>query len=60
MIILLGVCLTNELTSFSFVALDAEPSPSHLQTKAYVRQLQVIDNQNLLFEMSCKLEPKDM
>uniref|UniRef100_A0A4W4E6V2 Ras-GEF domain-containing protein n=1 Tax=Electrophorus electricus TaxID=8005 RepID=A0A4W4E6V2_ELEEL len=35
----------------------SEPSPSHLQTKAYVRQLQVIDNQNLLFEMSCKLEP---
>uniref|UniRef100_A0A8C8LQG9 Ras-GEF domain-containing protein n=1 Tax=Oncorhynchus tshawytscha TaxID=74940 RepID=A0A8C8LQG9_ONCTS len=44
----------------SQLALDAEPSPSHLQTKAYVRQLQVIDNQNLLFEMSCKLEPKDM
>ncbi|KAL4659869.1 rap guanine nucleotide exchange factor-like 1 isoform X2 [Arapaima gigas] len=41
------------------LALDAEPSPSHLQTKAYVRQLQVIDNQNLLFEMSCKLEPKE-
>ncbi|KAL2076547.1 hypothetical protein ACEWY4_027857 [Coilia grayii] len=41
-------------------SLEAEPSPSHLQTKAYVRQLQVIDNQNLLFEMSCKLEPKDM
>lgn len=40
--------------------MEAEPSPSHLQTKAYVRQLQVIDNQNLLFEMSCKLEPKDM
>ncbi|XP_046894378.1 rap guanine nucleotide exchange factor-like 1 isoform X2 [Hypomesus transpacificus] len=39
---------------------DAEPSPSHLQTKAYIRQLQVIDNQNLLFDMSCKLEPKDM
>uniref|UniRef100_A0A3Q3X1J0 Ras-GEF domain-containing protein n=1 Tax=Mola mola TaxID=94237 RepID=A0A3Q3X1J0_MOLML len=34
-------------------------SPSHLQTKAYVRQLQVIDNQNLLFDMSCKMEPKD-
>ncbi|XP_056144522.1 rap guanine nucleotide exchange factor-like 1 [Lampris incognitus] len=42
------------------LVLDAEPSPSHLQTKAYVRQLQVIDNQNLLFDMSCKLEPKDM
>ncbi|TSK77137.1 Rap guanine nucleotide exchange factor-like 1 [Bagarius yarrelli] len=42
------------------LVMDAEPSPSHLQTKAYVRQLQVIDNQNLLFEMSCKLEPKDM
>ncbi|KAG2461027.1 RPGFL factor, partial [Polypterus senegalus] len=39
--------------------LDSESSPSHLQTKAYVRQLQVIDNQNLLFTMSCKLEPKD-
>lgn len=44
----------------SLAVMDAEPSPSHLQTKAYVRQLQVIDNQNLLFEMSCKLEPKDM
>ncbi|XP_075905555.1 rap guanine nucleotide exchange factor-like 1 [Nelusetta ayraudi] len=43
----------------SQLALDTETSPSHLQTKAYVRQLQVIDNQNLLFEMSCKLEPKD-
>uniref|UniRef100_A0A3B4AT00 Ras-GEF domain-containing protein n=1 Tax=Periophthalmus magnuspinnatus TaxID=409849 RepID=A0A3B4AT00_9GOBI len=40
-------------------AVDTETSPSHLQTKAYVRQLQVIDNQNLLFDMSCKLEPKD-
>lgn len=40
--------------------MEPEPSPSHLQTKAYVRQLQVIDNQNLLFEMSSKLEPKDM
>uniref|UniRef100_A0A8B9RJQ2 Rap guanine nucleotide exchange factor (GEF)-like 1 n=1 Tax=Astyanax mexicanus TaxID=7994 RepID=A0A8B9RJQ2_ASTMX len=46
--------------SLSLVVMEAEPSPSHLQTKAYVRQLQVIDNQNLLFEMSCKLEPKDM
>ncbi|XP_030649645.1 rap guanine nucleotide exchange factor-like 1 [Chanos chanos] len=44
----------------SQLSVEAEPSPSHLQTKAYVRQLQVIDNQNLLFEMSCKLEPKDM
>ncbi|KAL4657851.1 rap guanine nucleotide exchange factor-like 1 [Arapaima gigas] len=43
----------------SQLALDSEPSPSYLQTKAYVRQLQVIDNQNLLFELSCKLEPKD-
>nr|XP_020480224.1 rap guanine nucleotide exchange factor-like 1 [Monopterus albus] len=41
------------------LAMDTEMSPSHLQTKAYVRQLQVIDNQNLLFDMSCKLEPKD-
>ncbi|XP_015230921.1 PREDICTED: rap guanine nucleotide exchange factor-like 1 [Cyprinodon variegatus] len=43
----------------SQLAVDTETSPSHLQTKAYVRQLQVIDNQNLLFDMSCKLEPKD-
>ncbi|XP_041859445.1 rap guanine nucleotide exchange factor-like 1 [Melanotaenia boesemani] len=41
------------------LTMDTEASPSHLQTKAYVRQLQVIDNQNLLFDMSCKLEPKD-
>uniref|UniRef100_A0A8C2W9Y9 Rap guanine nucleotide exchange factor like 1 n=1 Tax=Cyclopterus lumpus TaxID=8103 RepID=A0A8C2W9Y9_CYCLU len=39
--------------------LDTETTPPHLQTKAYVRQLQVIDNQNLLFDMSCRLEPKD-
>ncbi|KAM6957697.1 rap guanine nucleotide exchange factor-like 1 [Aplochiton taeniatus] len=44
----------------SQLALEVEASPSHLQTKAYVRQLQVIDNQNLLFDMSCTLEPKDM
>ncbi|XP_069490679.1 rap guanine nucleotide exchange factor-like 1 [Ambystoma mexicanum] len=37
--------------------LDTESSPNHLQTKAYVRQFQVIDNQNLLFELSHKLEP---
>ncbi|NXI71875.1 RPGFL factor, partial [Anseranas semipalmata] len=37
--------------------LELEASPSQLQTKAYVRQLQVIDNQNLLFELSYKLEP---
>nr|AIM47942.1 RAPGEFL1 [Pantodon buchholzi] len=37
--------------------LDMDTSVSHLQTKAYVRQLQVIDNQNLLFIKSCKLEP---
>lgn len=43
----------------SQLPVDTETSPSHLQTKAYVRQLQVIDNQNLLFDMSCKLEPKD-
>uniref|UniRef100_A0A667X1J4 Rap guanine nucleotide exchange factor like 1 n=1 Tax=Myripristis murdjan TaxID=586833 RepID=A0A667X1J4_9TELE len=53
--------LSSTLTSLPPpVAMETEPSPSHLQTKAYVRQLQVIDNQNLLFEMSCKLEPKDM
>uniref|UniRef100_G1QM69 Rap guanine nucleotide exchange factor like 1 n=1 Tax=Nomascus leucogenys TaxID=61853 RepID=G1QM69_NOMLE len=37
-------------------SLDMEASPHHLQTKAYVRQFQVIDNQNLLFELSYKLE----
>ncbi len=61
------ICFEDEqgsLISFSLsvflTAMEAEPSPSHLQTKAYVRQLQVIDNQNLLFEMASKLEPKDM
>ncbi|XP_061567487.1 rap guanine nucleotide exchange factor-like 1 [Cololabis saira] len=43
----------------SQLAVDTETSPPHLQTKAYVRQLQVIDNQNLLFDMSCRLEPRD-
>uniref|UniRef100_A0A7N5KN30 Rap guanine nucleotide exchange factor like 1 n=1 Tax=Ailuropoda melanoleuca TaxID=9646 RepID=A0A7N5KN30_AILME len=38
------------------LSLDMEASPHHLQTKAYVRQFQVIDNQNLLFELSYKLE----
>ncbi|XP_012411460.1 rap guanine nucleotide exchange factor-like 1 isoform X2 [Trichechus manatus latirostris] len=38
------------------LCLDVEASPHHLQTKAYVRQFQVIDNQNLLFELSYKLE----
>ncbi|KAM7081831.1 LOW QUALITY PROTEIN: rap guanine nucleotide exchange factor-like 1 [Ciconia maguari] len=39
------------------LCLELEASPSQLQTKAYVRQLRVIDNQNLLFELSYKLEP---
>ncbi|XP_061218200.1 rap guanine nucleotide exchange factor-like 1 [Neopsephotus bourkii] len=39
------------------LCLDLEASPTQLQTKAYVRQLRVIDNQNLLFELSFKLEP---
>ncbi|XP_068775136.1 rap guanine nucleotide exchange factor-like 1 isoform X1 [Struthio camelus] len=39
------------------LCLEMEASPSQLQTKAYVRQLRVIDNQNLLFELSYKLEP---
>uniref|UniRef100_A0A8C2VUP4 Rap guanine nucleotide exchange factor like 1 n=1 Tax=Chinchilla lanigera TaxID=34839 RepID=A0A8C2VUP4_CHILA len=38
------------------LCLDMEASPHHLQTKAYVRQFQVIDNQNLLFDLSYKLE----
>uniref|UniRef100_A0A3Q2XAU8 Rap guanine nucleotide exchange factor like 1 n=1 Tax=Hippocampus comes TaxID=109280 RepID=A0A3Q2XAU8_HIPCM len=38
------------------LVMDTETSPSHLQTKAYVRQLHVIDNQNLLFDLSCKLD----
>ncbi|XP_053554302.1 rap guanine nucleotide exchange factor-like 1 [Bombina bombina] len=36
--------------------LETDISPTHLQNKAYVRQFQVIDNQNLLFELSYKLE----
>ncbi|NXA99830.1 RPGFL factor, partial [Cnemophilus loriae] len=39
------------------LCLELEASPTQLQTKAYVRQLRVIDNQNLLFELSYKLEP---
>ncbi|NXB27143.1 RPGFL factor, partial [Rhagologus leucostigma] len=39
------------------LGLELEASPAQLQTKAYVRQLRVIDNQNLLFELSYKLEP---
>ncbi|KAM8795253.1 rap guanine nucleotide exchange factor-like 1 isoform 2-T2 [Eudromia elegans] len=39
------------------LCLDVEASPAQLQTKAYVRQLRVIDNQNLLLELSYKLEP---
>uniref|UniRef100_A0A8C3UML8 Rap guanine nucleotide exchange factor like 1 n=1 Tax=Catharus ustulatus TaxID=91951 RepID=A0A8C3UML8_CATUS len=39
------------------LCLELEASPAQLQTKAYVRQLRVIDNQNLLFELSYKLEP---
>ncbi|XP_030920621.1 rap guanine nucleotide exchange factor-like 1, partial [Geospiza fortis] len=38
------------------LCLELEASPAQLQTKAYVRQLRVIDNQNLLFELSSKLE----
>ncbi|KAK2109365.1 Rap guanine nucleotide exchange factor-like 1, partial [Saguinus oedipus] len=38
------------------LCLDMEASPHHLQTKACVLQFQVIDNQNLLFEISYKLE----
>uniref|UniRef100_K7F2X0 Rap guanine nucleotide exchange factor like 1 n=1 Tax=Pelodiscus sinensis TaxID=13735 RepID=K7F2X0_PELSI len=36
--------------------LDLEASPSQLQTKAYVRQFPVIDNQNLLFVLCWLLE----
>ncbi|XP_072270921.1 rap guanine nucleotide exchange factor-like 1 [Pyxicephalus adspersus] len=41
----------------SQMRLDTDVSPTHLQNKAYVRQFQVIDNQNLFFELSYKLEP---
>ncbi|CAH2302243.1 rap guanine nucleotide exchange factor-like 1 [Pelobates cultripes] len=41
----------------SQLRLETDVSPNHLQNKAYVRQFQVIDNQNLLFELSYKLEP---
>ncbi|KAF0033155.1 hypothetical protein F2P81_015445 [Scophthalmus maximus] len=54
----------QDLLSFLAVVLGLDnPALGRLrltwETKAYVRQLQVIDNQNLLFDMSCKLEPKD-
>ncbi|XP_075299608.1 rap guanine nucleotide exchange factor-like 1 [Opisthocomus hoazin] len=39
------------------LCLELEASPSQLQTKAYVRQLRVIDNPALLGELSRKLEP---
>ena len=48
--------LTACLPVLTSPGLDMEASPHHLQTKAYVRQFQVIDNQNLLFELSYKLE----
>ena len=48
--------LTACLPVLASPGLDMEASPHHLQTKAYVRQFQVIDNQNLLFELSYKLE----
>lgn len=48
--------LTASLPVLASPGLDMEASPHHLQTKAYVRQFQVIDNQNLLFELSYKLE----
>ena len=58
-IIIILIVLIIVLIIVVVVVMETEPSPSHLQTKAYVRQLQVIDNQNLLFDMSCKMEPKD-
>lgn len=56
-----GTHVYRKLTVRFFLptVMDTETSPSHLQTKAYVRQLHVIDNQNLLFDLSCKLEPRD-
>lgn len=48
--------LRADTSPFLPPGLDMEASPHHLQTKAYVRQFQVIDNQNLLFELSYKLE----
>uniref|UniRef100_H3B1E6 Rap guanine nucleotide exchange factor like 1 n=1 Tax=Latimeria chalumnae TaxID=7897 RepID=H3B1E6_LATCH len=38
---------------------ETDSSATQRHIKAYVRQLQVIDNQNVLFELSYKLEPKD-
>lgn len=41
------------------LVLESESAASHFQIKAYVRQLQVIDNQQLLYDLSYRLEPKD-
>ncbi|XP_042199142.1 rap guanine nucleotide exchange factor-like 1 [Callorhinchus milii] len=39
--------------------MESDLAPNHIQIKAYVRQLQVIDNQQLLYDLSYRLEPKD-
>ncbi|XP_072343502.1 rap guanine nucleotide exchange factor-like 1 [Scyliorhinus torazame] len=37
----------------------SESAANHIEIKAYVRQLHVIDNQQLLYDLSYRLEPKD-
>ncbi|XP_059812388.1 rap guanine nucleotide exchange factor-like 1 [Hypanus sabinus] len=39
--------------------LESDSAASHIQIKAYIRQLHVIDNQQLLYDLSYRLEPKD-
>ncbi|XP_067825302.1 rap guanine nucleotide exchange factor-like 1 [Heptranchias perlo] len=39
--------------------LESELAANHIQIKAYIRQLHVIDNQQLLYDLSYRLEPKD-
>ncbi|XP_048470376.1 rap guanine nucleotide exchange factor-like 1 [Rhincodon typus] len=39
--------------------LESEAAANHIEIKAYIRQLHVIDNQQLLYDLSYRLEPKD-
>ncbi|XP_069762872.1 rap guanine nucleotide exchange factor-like 1 [Narcine bancroftii] len=43
----------------SALTLESDSATNHIQIKAYIRQLHVIDNQQLLYDLSYRLEPKD-
>uniref|UniRef100_UPI00398E3501 rap guanine nucleotide exchange factor-like 1 n=1 Tax=Pristiophorus japonicus TaxID=55135 RepID=UPI00398E3501 len=43
----------------TLLRLDSELAANYIQIKAYIRQLHVIDNQQLLYDLSYRLEPKD-